>query len=167
MKSRMFRPLAVAMATVLFSTGCMMSRLVDRAFLGVTVRRPAFADRKGTGIVLLPITFAIDVATFPIQALLVVILGDNFPFTEPPDALKNIRASLDSPAFQKLGEAEKAIATAEFEQLVRDGALTAQSLLSLQEDGHWVVMEVTPEARQQLLARATQLNSPAALICER
>ena len=44
MKSRIFRSLAIAMATVLFSSGCMMSRLVDRAFLGITVKRPTYMD---------------------------------------------------------------------------------------------------------------------------
>ena len=43
-------------------------------------------------------------ATFPIQALLVVILGDNFPWNDPPDALSNIHAMLDTPQFQKLGD---------------------------------------------------------------
>ena len=93
MKSRIFRTLAISMATVLFSTGCMMSRLVDRAFLGITVRRPTYVDRKTTGVFLLPFTFVLDVATFPIQALLVVILGDNFPWNDPVDSLGNVNAS--------------------------------------------------------------------------
>ena len=94
MKSRFFRMLAVSMATVLFSTGCLMSRLVDRAFLGITVRRPTYIDRKTTGVFLLPFTFAIDVATFPIQAILIVILGDNFPWNDPPDALHSMNSML-------------------------------------------------------------------------
>ncbi len=66
MKHSLSRALVVVMLGV-FSTGCMMSRLVDRAFLGITVRRPSFADRKTTGIFLLPLTFAIDIVTFPIK----------------------------------------------------------------------------------------------------
>lgn len=167
MKSRMFRTLAITVATAVFSTGCMMSRLVDRAFLGVTVRRPSHMDRKMTGVFLLPFTFVIDVATFPIQALLVVILGDNFPFPNETDALSNIRAALDTPAFEKLGEEAKMIATAELEQLAKDGKLTANTALALGEDGHWTLVELTAEARSQLIARAQQPASSPALVCER
>lgn len=167
MKSRIFRTLALSMATVLFSTGCMMSRLVDRAFLGITVRRPSYADRKTTGVFLLPFTFVIDVATFPVQALLVVILGDNFPFTEPPDALSNVHAMLENPRFQQLGEKEKAIARAELQQLLEQKKLTANSALALGADGHWTVVELSADTRNQLIARAGQLEAPEALVCSR
>ena len=43
---------------------------------------PVLRGSPDDGRVPLPFTFVIDVATFPIQALLVVILGDNFPFTD-------------------------------------------------------------------------------------
>lgn len=167
MKSRIFRTLAISMATVLFSTGCMMSRLVDRAFLGITVRRPTYIDRKTTGVFLLPFTFVIDVATFPIQALLVVILGDNFPFTEPIDAMTSAQAMLDNPRFQQLGEAEKAIARAELEQLILDKKLTPNTALALGEDGHWTVVELSADTRNQLIARAQQPLDPEALVCRR
>lgn len=166
MKSRMFRSLAAGMSFAVVSSGCLMSRLVDRAFLGVTVRRPTFADRKATGLVLLPITFVIDVATFPIQALLVVILGDNFPFHDAPDAMNQARAALDSPTFKQLGEREQAIAADELEQLLQTHTLTSNSALSLQEDGHWVVIELSSEAKAQLMARANSVT-PATLVCER
>ncbi len=168
MKHRLFRTLALAMVTVLFSTGCMMSRLVDRAFLGITVRRPAYVDRKTTGVFLLPFTFAIDVATFPIQALLVVILGDNFPFTDPPDSINTMASAvLDNPRFKALGEKEQAIARAELQQLILDKKLSPNTALGLGEDGHWTVVELTAEARNQLIARAQQPEAPAALVCER
>lgn len=167
MKSRMFRTLAIAMATVLFSTGCMMSRLVDRAFIGITVRRPSYADRKTTGVFLLPFTFVVDVATFPIQALLIVILGDNFPFTEPVDAVSGLSAALDTPRFHQLGEEQQRVAIAELQQLVRDGKVTANTALALGDDGHWTLVELTAEARSQLIARAQQPDAPRQLICER
>lgn len=167
MKSRIFRTLAIAMATVLFSSGCMMSRLVDRAFLGITVRRPTYIDRKTTGVFLLPFTFVIDVATFPIQALLVVILGDNFPFTEKGDALTYLHAALDTPQFHQLGDEQKAIATAELKQLVADHKLTPNTALALNEDGHWTVVELSADTRNQLIARAQQPQAPEALVCTR
>jgi hypothetical protein len=166
MKTRMFRLLAISMVSVLFSTGCMMSRLVDRAFLGISVRRPTYLDRKTTGVFLLPLTFAIDVATFPIQALLVVILGDNFPFHDPPDALNSMQASLDgNPRFKSLGEAEQKIAKAELEQLILDKKITANTALALNDDGHWTVVELNADTRHQLIARAQQPEAPETLVC--
>ena len=167
MKSRFLRTLAISMATVLFSTGCMMSRLVDRAFLGITVKRPSYGDRKTTGIFLLPFTFVIDVATFPIQALLVVILGDNFPFNDAQDSLTGMTVMLDSPQFKQLGEAEKAIATAELKQLIEAHKLTPNTALALNEDGHWTVVELSADTRNQLIARAQQAQSPESLVCAR
>lgn len=167
MKHRLFRTLALAMVTVMFSTGCMLSRLVDRAFLGITVKRPSFADRKTTGIFLLPITFALDVATFPIQVLLVVILGDNFPFTDPPNSLQQMYALEQHPQFQRLGEAEKAVARAELQQLIEQGKLTPSTALGLGEDGHWTLVELSAEARSQLIARAQQPDAPAQMVCAR
>lgn len=167
MKSRLFRTLAISMATVLFSTGCMMSRLVDRAFIGITVRRPTYLDRKTTGVFLLPFTFVVDVATFPIQALLVVILGDNFPFSEQSDALTSMTAMLDTPRFQQLGEAEQAIAKAELKQLILDKKLTPNTALALGEDGHWTLVELSADTRNQLIARAQQPLAPEALVCQR
>ncbi len=164
MKTRIFRMLAVSMVTVMFSSGCMMSRLVDRAFLGITVKRPSYADRKTTGIFLLPFTFVIDVATFPIQALLVVILGDNFPFSDPGTAASGMYAALESPRFQQLGEAEKKIAKAELQQLIDEKKLTPNTALALGEDGHWTLVELSADTRNQLIARAQQ---PEALVCAR
>ena len=168
MKSRIFRMLAVSMATVLFSTGCLMSRLVDRAFLGITVRRPTYIDRKTTGVFLLPFTFVVDVATFPIQAILIVILGDNFPWNDPPDALTNMHSMLETqPRFQQLGEAEQKIAAAELKQLIVDKKLTANTALALNEDGHWTVVELSADTRNQLIARAQQPQAPDDLVCAR
>lgn len=170
MKHRLTRALVIALAamTAVSSSGCMLSRVVDRAFLGITVRRPAYADRKTTGVFLLPFTFVIDAVTFPIQALLVVILGDNFPFNDPPDAIQSMNASLDgNPRFQQLGDEQKAIARAELEELILAKKLTANTALGLGDDGHWTVVELSADTRDQLIARAGQPAQPEALVCER
>jgi hypothetical protein len=167
MKSQMMKVVALGVATTLLNTGCMLSRVVDRAFLGITVQRPNYADRKTTGIFLLPFTFAIDVVTFPIQALLVVILGDNFPFTDPPNSLQQLYALEQHPQFQRLGEAEQAVARAELQQLIEQGKLTPSTALGLGEDGHWTLVELNAEARSQLIARAQQPDAPAQLVCAR
>lgn len=164
MRSRILRTVAIAVLTSLFSTGCMLSRVVDRAFLGISVRRPTFQDRKTTGIFLLPITFALDVATFPIQALLVVILGDNFPFKDS-EAGNNTMAL--NPTFQKLDATRQAIALKELHQLIESGQVTAQTALALDEEGHWTLVMLEPEARAQLIARAQAPEAEVAAVCER
>ena len=94
-----------------------------------------------------------------------VILGDNFPFTDPPSG--SAYAMLDSPQFHKLGEAEQAIATAELKQLLIDRKLTPNTALALGEDGHWTVVELSADTRNQLIARAQQPAAVEALVCER
>lgn len=163
---RLLRLIAVAVITAVFSTGCMLSRAVDRAFLGLTVRRPSFDARKTTGVFLLPITFAIDVATFPIQALLVVILGDNFPFKSEEET-NQMYALNQHPQMQKLSPERRAIAMKEFEELLRSGQVTRNTSLALTDDGHWVLVPVNDEARDQLIARAQAPEAPAEAVCAR
>ena len=144
------RALAVALSLSLLP-GCMVSRLVDRAFLGITVRRPAYVDRMTTGVFLLPITFVIDVATFPIQALLMVILGDNFPFPKDDTIAGAVTRNED---FQRLDADARAVALAELEALLGSGRLDPHAALALTPDGHWTVVVLDDEARSQVLARA-------------
>ncbi len=164
MARRFLRLVAVALVASLFTTGCMISRAVDRAFVGMSVRRPTYLDRKTTGIFLLPITFVLDVATFPIQALLVVILGDNFPFTDS-DTLNQIVMLQKDPRFQRLDEQRQAIARAELEQLLKSGAVTKNTALALGEDGHWTLVALTAEAREQLIVRAQAPAPEAVAVC--
>ncbi|MBE2249778.1 MAG: hypothetical protein IAE78_09535 [Myxococcus sp.] len=163
---RLLRVIALAVTTALFSTGCMLSRAVDRAFLGMTVRRPSFDARKTTGVFLLPITFAIDIATFPIQALLVVILGDNFPFKDT-DTANQMYALNEHPQLKKLSPERRAIALKEFEGLLRSGQLDRNTTLALTDDGQWVMVRVDDEARQQLLARAQAPDEAPEAVCAR
>ncbi len=166
MRSRLMRVVALGVVTSLLSTGCMLSRAVDRAFLGISTRRPTYVDRRTTGVFLLPFTFAIDVATFPIQALLVVILGDQFPFRES-DTLTQYALN-DNPQFQKLNKSQRATALAELEKLLQSGTVDANTALALLEDGHWAVVPLTADTREQLIARAQSLEShDEALVCRR
>src|SRR6478672_2102462 len=77
MRKVLLRTLVVGLVSVFFQS-CILSRLTDRAFVGFTSKRPTYSDRKTTGLLLLPITFAIDVATFPLQLILLAIAGDDF-----------------------------------------------------------------------------------------
>jgi len=147
------------MATVLFSTGCMMSRLVDRAFLGITVRRPAYLDRKTTGVFLLPFTFVIDVAPSPSRRCWWSSWATTSlerPGRHPAERARHAR----HPAFHQLGEEQQAIAIAELKQLVLDKKLTPNTALALGEDGHWTLVELSADTRNQLIARAQQPRRP-------
>jgi hypothetical protein len=160
MNRRLTRALAIALSMSLLP-GCMVSRLVDRAFLGITVRKPAYADRMTTGVFLLPITFVIDVATVPIQALLVVILGDSFPFPKEQPLFNAISSSEE---FQQLDPAARERSLAELEELLRTGQVNVHTALALGPDGHWSVVVIDDEARHQILARA---DAGAEAICRR
>lgn len=165
--SRLLRVVALTVAASLFSTGCMLSRAVDRAFLGISTRRPTYVDRRTTGVFLLPFTFIIDVATFPIQAILVVILGDQFPFKDR-DTITEMYALNDNPQFQKLNGEQQALALAELEDLLKSGTVDANTALALLDDGHWVTVKLTADTREQLIARAQPTIAPVtALVCER
>jgi hypothetical protein len=152
MRNRSMRVLALGVAVALLTSSCMLSRAVDRAFLGISTRKAANLDRRTTGIFLLPFSFALDVVTFPIQALLVVILGDGFPFNDAADTTSTIALQSD-PRFQQLAPHRQAMALAELRALVDRGAVTTHTALGLGEDGHWAVVALSDDAREQLLSR--------------
>ncbi len=164
MPSRLTRTLVLGVVTTLFSTGCMLSRLVDKSFLGISFKAPTYVDRKTTGIFLLPFTFALDIATFPIQALLVVILGDDFPFHDTGPATSLVAMNLE---FQKLSSDRKAAALAELDVLLNNQQLTANSVLALGPEGHWLISEVSNEAKQQLIARSQAPFETPVAVCAR
>jgi hypothetical protein len=148
---------AVSLALAVGASGCILSRAVDRAFIGATVKRPSSTDRLVTGIVLLPFTAVIDLATFPIQAIIIAIVGDNFPFGKDQDVTSTITASLQGdPRFQQLGKDQQRIAMQELELLIKSGQMRGNAA-ALGEDGHWVLVPMTDEAKNQALARA---NAP-------
>ncbi|MFT3837223.1 MAG: hypothetical protein QM723_09535 [Myxococcaceae bacterium] len=145
---------AVSLALAVGASGCILSRAVDRAFIGATVKRPSSPDRLVTGIVLLPFTAVIDLATFPIQAIIVAIVGDNFPFGKDQDLQYTITSSLQGdPRFQQLGQEEQRIAMSELESLIKSGQMRGHAA-ALGDDGHWVLVPMTDEAKNQALARA-------------
>lgn len=160
-----FQRIAVVAVAVSLLPGCILSRLVDRAFLGITVRRPSVPDRKTTGIFLLPITFAVDVVTFPLQALLVVILGDNFPFHET-GSINNANAIAADETFRGLDAATQATALAELDEWLRSGQITPSTALVLETDGHFSLVSIDDEAKAQLIARA-QGRASVVELCQR
>lgn len=158
--------LTLAVATL---SGCMITRLVDRSFVGITKKSPAYKDRLTTGVFLMPFTFVIDVATFPIQALLVVIFGDTFPFgDEVNDATRRVtlRERLESqPRYADLTDAQKDLALAELDTLSQEKR-DPNVAYALLPDGHWQAVPLSADAREQILVRAAGLKQSVAM-CQR
>jgi hypothetical protein len=74
----------IAVTLALGSTGCLMTRWTDRYFLGTTGGDPVYEGRIATGIVLAPVAIAVDVVTFPVQAVVLVFAGDDALRPSPP-----------------------------------------------------------------------------------
>ncbi len=159
MRSRLIRTVIWGVVISFLITGCMVSRGVDRAFLGWGVKQPKFEKRKATGILLLPISFALDIVTFPIQAVLVVVFGDDWPYEETD----TVMALNNHPSFQKLSNEQKALARVELRTALRSAAVTKDSALVLCGNGHWAVVKINAEQRTQLFARASASRGTLAL----
>jgi hypothetical protein len=146
---------------------CILSRLTDRAFTGFSVKRPIYADRYYTGLVLLPLTIAVDAATLPIQLIILAIVGDDFVLGHEGYERYEINHYVENlkqqPSFQRLTPEQQATAIAEFEDLLLSGGLDPSYALGLSEDGHWVKVPLSDEARAQLLVRAKVVATPEPL----
>lgn len=165
MRNRLIQTVSLGVVTSLLVTGCILSRGVDRAYLGMTVTHPTYEHRKTTGLILIPISFALDVVTFPLQALLLVIFGDNFPYKDR----SSLEASVlnDNPRFQKLPRERKALALAELKELLQSQAVSMNTALVLCEDGHWVPVKINDEQRTQLLTRALSATPKTLATCHK
>ncbi len=161
------RAFSVVLAAVMMvsQSGCILSRLTDRAFVGFTTKRPTYKSRTLTGLAILPFAAAVDLATMPIQALLVIILGDNFPFGEE-DASQMISMNLASdPNFSKLSQDKQQRALKSLLQMQSRTELAQSDVLALTPEGDWVVLELNDEAHAQLLARAQTAQATEPLAC--
>ncbi len=155
MHRSLLRIISLGIIALFLTTGCMLSRGVDRAFIGWTNGgHPHFAARQGTGLALLPLAFTIDVVTLPIQGLLIIIFGDNFPYK---DAAYEITSLKNHPLYQRLSDEQKALALVELKKLLLSGAVSPNTALALGEDGHWVLVHITDDVRAKLFARAQVL----------
>ncbi|MFA5073607.1 MAG: hypothetical protein WC539_06895 [Nitrospirota bacterium] len=156
MYSSFLRILSLGIIAALLTTGCMLSRGVDRLWIGWTTGAPIVQNRLGTGFFLLPIAFVIDVATWPIQGLLVIILGDEFPYKKTDQ----IRASLEKdPLYQKLTKQQKELALLELSKKFEAGKISSNTALVLNETGHWEFVQINDETRKELYARAQVASS--------
>jgi|CXWL01.1.fsa_nt_gi hypothetical protein len=159
MRTRAFSVFIAALMVT--SSGCILSRLTDRAFIGFTSKRPSYKARTLTGLFILPFAAAVDLATLPIQALLVVILGDNFPFGEE-DAAQTIAINLATdPSFSRLSQDKQQRAIKALLEMRSKVEIAQNDVLALTAEGEWVALELTDEAQAQILARAAATQTAA------
>jgi hypothetical protein len=64
------------------SLGCAFSQWTDHYFLATTGGRPVYPNRTVTGLMLVPLAFAADIVTFPVQAIVLVCGGDEILYTD-------------------------------------------------------------------------------------
>ena len=158
----------------LLLSGCFLTRVVDRAFIGVTKRHPTYSNRKAAGVFLIPFTFAVDLVTFPIQALLLVIFGDGFPFYDKKTAVAQATRALEGrEEYRQLNAMQKTAVHEELKRLLAAGTLSTDTVLAFTEEGQLFVTQLNAEARNQLFARLqsipqpTQRQSAQSLVCMR
>jgi hypothetical protein len=169
MRNHFLRTITLPAVTSLLLSGCLLSSAVDRTYLGFNESNPTYQDRKMTGLALLPFAVALDVLFLPVEALVIIFEGDNFPEqskgpregSAPPKTNEQDRRSAleNNSEFARLSDQQKAVALAEFDHLMRWG-LPANSAQVLTADGHWVSVPLSAEARRSLLARAQFARLP-------
>ena len=138
------------LALVFVASGCAFTRWTDRAYLGTTGGAPNHEGRLVTGLFLVPLAVVGDVVTFPVQALVLVIAGD--------DALKpSERPRRD------LGAAVDARTLARLEAI--RGQMTARgappSLYGIDRAGGVVPVELSRERVDGIVARVSEVEEPS------
>src|SRR5260370_42610691 len=74
---RIFRLLSSALACGSI-TSCAFSQWTEHAYFGDYLNKPVYENRKATGFAIMPFAMVADLATFPIQGILLIIKGDQF-----------------------------------------------------------------------------------------
>jgi hypothetical protein len=159
MRTRVFR-LVVGILALLIASGCILSRHVDRAFTGMH-SGPVYKNRIYTGLFLLPLAFVVDLATLPIQFIMLVAAGDDFLAAEDDKqdlrggATKEVQLRLErDPTYAKL-KPEQQTKLREFLLARARAGGPMPRAYGMTPDGEWVEVPVSEETRQEMLLRAT------------
>lgn len=119
-------------------SGCWFSANVSRAFFGnERYPYPTSPERSVTGIFLTPFAVALDVATFPIQGLILVIAGDDafdnvFLYVQSDDGHVSPRVLSDSE--------EQALLAALTRAGIQGTGLSGSRVLYF--DSHWQLLRI-------------------------
>jgi hypothetical protein len=157
-KRRVLR-LVLAISISLVASSCLLTRHTDRGFLGIHAG-PVYKNRIYTGLFLLPLAFAVDLATTPIQLIMLVAAGDDFlaaedeKITPAPQAQGHqVSRRLESdPAFARLTPQQQ---TKLKEFVARRGGKVPPAF-GLTRDGEWVEVPVSDLERRDLIVRSAR-----------
>jgi hypothetical protein len=158
MRTRVFR-LVVGILALIVASGCLLTRHTDRAFTGMH-SGPVYKNRIYTGLFLLPLAFVVDLATLPIQFIMLVAAGDDFLAAEDDKdsprggASKEVQLRLErDPTFAKLKPAEQTKLREFLTARAKAGPMPRA--YGMTPEGEWVEVPVSEETRQEMLRRAT------------
>jgi hypothetical protein len=152
-KSPLARTLALGLTVSLVLPSCALVQITDRYFIGSSA--PAvFENRQVTGFFLMPIAMVLDVATAPLQILLLVLLGDDALYSKATrTTFATLEAFRASEAYAQLTEAQRATLEAALERALADeGPAGREILLGLDAEGAAVAIPLTPELEARLAA---------------
>jgi len=154
MWSRLIR-IVVAGLLLIAVSSCILTRLTDRGFLGFG-DPPVYKHRIYTGLFLLPMAAAVDLVTAPIQFLLLVILGDDFPFgPDKPPHEQGVALKIENdPRLAKLPPEQRAALRDYLVQRAKKGE-KLPTTVGLSPDGTWIDVPVDEATRRKLMARVS------------
>lgn len=158
MRTRVFR-LVVGVLALLIASGCILTRHTDRAFTGMH-SGPVYKNRIYTGLFLLPLAFVVDLATLPIQFIMLVAAGDDFlapaeDSVKPTSTTREVQLRLErDPTFAKL-RPEEQTKLREFLMARAKAGGPMPRAYGMTPEGEWVEVPVSEETRQEMLRRAT------------
>jgi hypothetical protein len=89
-------------ALALGTCGCALTRWTDRQFLGTAGGAPVHEGRMVTGLFLVPIALVGDVVSFPVQAVVLVVAGDDALLPPPKRRPADFGRAVDARALASL-----------------------------------------------------------------
>jgi hypothetical protein len=128
-------------ALALGSSGCALTRWTDRQFLGTTGGTPVHEGRMVTGLFLVPLALVGDVVSFPVQAVVLVVAGDDVLL--PPAKRR--------PA--DFGRAVDARAMARLEAIHGQMSGPSARVYGVDPEGHVVPLALRPDRIESLVAQ--------------
>lgn len=150
----------VAIAMACGVSGCALTQWTDRYFFGTAGGPPVYEHRVVTGMVIVPFALAVDLVTFPIQAILLAIMGDDFLYTHKSRTGQPMASAKDvvtQPGLANLSADVKARLVADLDARIHQAELKGEKLpaLAVTLDGHLVELDLSAEQQQALRDRVS------------
>jgi hypothetical protein len=141
----------IAAALALGSSGCALTRWTDRQFLGTTGGAPVHEGRMVTGLILVPVALVGDLVTFPVQAVVLVVAGDDALLPPPKRRPADFGRAVDARALASL----QAIQT----QMTGPSA----RVYGVDAEGHVLPLALDRERVETLVARTAEAGATSSV----